>query len=147
MVRLLEIIDEAGGRADLRNLEEGLEADLTVLPSVLVAVRQLVLVMSAKGGFLPTELGSRFLMAPTDRPNVLKRAMEIMESFRTALELPSKDGGVSSNHLAEVLRVRGTEWDYREDESRKIVHNQLLSWAIPSGLLTYEKTKFRMNGH
>jgi hypothetical protein len=141
LISLVEIIGDAGGKADARRLARGLEADLTILPAVLEAAETLGLAESANEEIRLTDLGSAFLTTPDHNLRVLKSALATIEPFRTALELASRAGSVTSKQLVRTLDERGIRWDHRHDENSIIVSTLMIDWSIFAGLFRYAKSQ------
>ena len=138
---LVEIIDDAGGEADVHHLAMGLGADLTSLPAVLLAAEVLGLTRRKDERIWLTTLGTDFLMAPDKKLSVLRSALAALEPFRTALELASKAGLISSKQLVRALDGKGIRWDYRHDENSIIVNNLMIDWSIFAGLFKHTKSQ------
>lgn len=60
---LLEIADQNRGKADVRKVANGIEADLIILPSILGAAEILGLIARLEGKILLTDSGTKMLRA------------------------------------------------------------------------------------
>jgi hypothetical protein len=141
VLSLVEIIGEAGGRADIHQLAKGLGVDLSVLPAVIEAAEILGLARRTNDGIWLTKLGSVFLETPDHKLRVLRSALSTLEPFRIALELASKAGSVTYKQVVKTLDERGIRWDYRHDENNIIVNTLMIDWSIFAGLFKYAKSR------
>jgi NitT/TauT family transport system ATP-binding protein len=137
VISLVEVAGGVGSRTDIPNLAGEMGVDLAVLLPTLEAAEMLGLVRVEDGDLFLTEEGLRFLETSKDKVKMLKDKLAGIEPFRTAIELSSGRGGVTSRDVADSLAKRGIEWHYKTELNESLVHILLIYWTIPARLLSY----------
>jgi hypothetical protein len=137
---LVERVAEDGGRTRAAKLAAELRADLTIFPAVLGAAEVLGLASSLEEEVYLTGTGLDFERAPKHGVKMLRDAIATIEPFRTALELVDKEGRVTASRVSDVLSKRGTKWHFQTETNESIIKAFLMDWAIPAGMLKYEKS-------
>lgn len=140
VLELAEIVGGAGGTADVRQLARGLKADLTVLLEAIQAAEILGLARATSEGIKLTEAGSALLGTHDNKVKTLRDTIATLEPFRTALELASRTGSVTSKEIVKALDGKEVRWDYRHEENDSIVNSLMINWSISVGLFKYEKS-------
>ncbi len=137
VISLVEVTGGLGTRIDIPKLADEMAADIAVLLPILDAAEMLGLVRSEKGDLFLTEQGLRFQETSKAKVKMLKEKLNLIEPFRTAIELASKRGGVTAQEVADALSRRGIKWHYKPDINESLVRLLLIHWVIMAGLLSY----------
>ncbi len=148
VIALVEVTGGLGARVDASTLADELGADIAVLLPILDAAELLGLVTNAGGDVHLTDFGAEFQKEVKDKVTKLKGRLAKVEPFRTALEMASKKGEVSSREVADELAIEGIRLHHQADLNESLVQTLLLHWGIRSGLLSYDgrDRKFRRAG-
>ena len=85
-------------------------------------------------------MGSGFLGTPNNKVRVLRDTIANLEPFRTALELASRIGSVTSKEISKALVGSEVRWDYRHDENVSIINSLMINWSISACLFKHEKS-------
>lgn len=141
MISLVEVAGGSGSRIDVPKLADKMGANLTVLLPILDAAEMLGLVTIKDGNLFLTEEGLRFRETSKDKVKMLKDKLAGIEPFRTAIELSSGRGGVTSHNVADSLATRGIRWHYKPELNESLVHTLLVQWTISAGLLSYDSKR------
>jgi len=141
VISLVEVTGDLGSGIEVPKLADEMSADLTVLLPILDAAEMLDLVRIRDGGLFLTDEGLRFLETSKDKVKMLKTKLASIEPFRTAVELSSRRGEVTSHNVADSLATRGIRWHYKPELNESLVHALLVHWAISAGLLSYDSKR------
>jgi hypothetical protein len=139
VISLVEVTGSLGSTIDASRLADELGADIAVLIPILDTAEMLGLVKSENGDITLTEFGHRFQKTARRKVQMLRELLSHIEPFRTAIELASREGSVSSAEVTDALAERGITWHHEPEQNQSIVQTLLIHWAIYAGLLTYNK--------
>ncbi len=137
VISLVEATEGLGSKTDIPKLAGEMGVDLAVLLPTLEAAEMLGLVRVEDGDLFLTEEGLRFQETSKDKVKMLKDKLAGIEPFRTAMELSSGRGGVTSRDVADSLAKGGMKWHYKPELNESLVHTLLIYWTIPARLLSY----------
>lgn len=138
MISLVEVTGSIGGKVDVPKLADELGADIAVLLPILDAAEMLGLVRTEKGDVHLTELGLKFQKTSKSKLKILKDRVEMIEPFRTAVELSVHGKQITAAQVAESLAEMGLKWHYQPEINEGIIQALLIHWAIYAGLLRYD---------
>jgi hypothetical protein len=140
VISLVEVTGGLGSTIDASRLADELGADITVLLPVLDTAEILGLIKSDKGDISLTEFGYKFQKTSKNKVKLLTDLLAKIEPFKTAIELATKQGSVSSGEVAEALSERGIIWHHEPEINQSLLTTILIHWAIYAGLLNYNKS-------
>jgi hypothetical protein len=138
VISLVEVTGGLGAEVDVPRLADELGADIGVLLPILDTAEMLGLVRTEKGDVYLTELGHKFQKMSVHKVRMLKDRLATIEPFRTALELTSREKGVTAGMVADSLMDIGIKWHYQPELNESLIKALLIHWAIYGGLLRYD---------
>jgi len=139
VISLVEVTGGLGSKITASRLADELGADIAVLIPILDTAELLGLVKAEKGEISLTEFGQKFQKASRQKVKLLTEQLSKIEPFKTAMDLASRRGSVSTEEVATVLSGRGIEWYHEYELNLDLLRTILIHWAIYAGLLTYNK--------
>jgi NitT/TauT family transport system ATP-binding protein len=134
---LVEVVGGLGTRVDVAKLADEFGSDLVTLLPILDAGEMLGLVKVEKGDVSLTEFGVKFQRTSKNKVRLLKDRLATIEPFKTAIEMASQDGEVSTSEICEALWKRDIRWHHVPELNETLVQQLLIHWAIYAGLLSY----------
>jgi NitT/TauT family transport system ATP-binding protein len=139
VISLVDITGGMGPRMDVPRVADEMGADIDVLFPIIDAAQMLGLVKLEKGDLFLTEDGHAFQKTLKQKVKTLKDRLAVIEPFRTALELVSKQRSVSAHDVADALQQKGVRWHYLPEVNESVIRDLLIHWTIYAGLLSYGK--------
>jgi NitT/TauT family transport system ATP-binding protein len=139
VISLVEVTGGLGSKITAARLADELGADIAVLIPILDTAELLGLVKVEKGEISLTEFGHKFQKTTKQKVRLLTDQLSKIEPFRTAMDLASRRGSVSTEEVAAELSDRGIEWYHEPELNVDLLRTILIHWAIYAGLLTYNK--------
>lgn len=139
VVSLVEVTGGLGPTINAARLADELGADIAVLIPILDTAEMLGLVKAEKGEVTLTEFGQKFQKTTRQKVRLLTDQLSKIEPFKTAMDLASRKGSVSTEEVAAKLSEKGIEWYHEPDLNIELLRTILIHWAIYGGLLTYNK--------
>jgi NitT/TauT family transport system ATP-binding protein len=139
VISLVEVTGGLGSKITAARLADELGADIAVLIPILDTAELLGLVKVEKGEISLTEFGHKFQKTTKQKVRLLTDQLSKIEPFRTAIDLASRRGSVSTEEVAAELSDRGIEWYHEAELNLDLLRTILIHWAIYAGLLTYNK--------
>ncbi|MDA4136749.1 MAG: AAA-associated domain-containing protein [Thaumarchaeota archaeon] len=139
VISLVEVTGGLGSIITASRLADELGADIAVLIPILDTAELLGLVKVEKGQISLTEFGHKFQKTTKQKVRLLTDQLSKIEPFKTAIDLASRRGSVSTEEVASVLSDRGIEWYHEPELNTDLLRTILIHWAIYAGLLTYNK--------
>lgn len=140
VISLVEVTGGMGPKMDVPRVADEMGADIDVLFPIIDAAQMLGLVRLEKGDLFLTEDGHAFQKTLKQKIRTLGDRLEVIEPFKTALELAPKGHRVSAREVAESLQKRGVRWHYQPEVNESVIRELLIHWAIYAGLLTVTKS-------
>lgn len=134
---LVEVVGGLGTRVDVAKLADEFGSDLVTLLPVLDTGELLGLVKVDKGDISLTEFGVKFQRTSKNKVKLLKDQLSKIEPFKTAIDIASKEGSVSTAEVSEALWEKGIKWHHSPEINETLVQTLLIHWAIYAGLLAY----------
>lgn len=139
VISLVEITGGMGPKLDVPRVADELGADIDVLFPIIDAAQMLGLVKLEKGDLYLTEDGHAFQKTLKQKVKTLKDRLALIEPFKTAVELASKEHRVSAREVADALLEKGIRWHYQPEKNESVIRELLIHWTIYAGLLSYGK--------
>lgn len=139
VISLVEVTGGMGPKMDVPMVADEMGADIDVLFPIIDAAQMLGLVKLERGDLYVTEDGVAFQKATKQKVKTLKNRLSVIEPFKTALELASKQRWVTARDVAEALQQRGVRWHYQPEVNESVIRELLIHWTIYAGLLAYGK--------
>jgi NitT/TauT family transport system ATP-binding protein len=140
VISLVEVTGGLGSKTTTAaRLADELGADIAVLIPILDTAELMGLVRVEKGQVSLTEFGQKFQKTTRDKVRLLTDQLSRIEPFKTALDLASRKGSVSTEEVATELSNRGIEWYHETELNIDLIRTILIHWAIYGKLLTYNK--------
>jgi len=139
VISLVEVTGGLGSKITAARLADELGADIAVLIPILDTAELLGLVKAEKGEVALTEFGHKFQKTSKEKVKLLTEQLSKIEPFKTAIEMATKHGSVSTEEVAEALTERGIEWYHEPELNVDLLRTILIHWAIYAKLLTYNK--------
>jgi hypothetical protein len=139
VISLVEVTGGLGSTITAARLADELGADIAVLIPILDTAEMLGLVKAEKGEVTLTEFGQKFQKTSRQKVRLLADQLVKVEPFKTAVDLATRKGSVSTEEVAARLSERGIEWYHEPDLNLELLRTILIHWAIYGGLLTYNK--------
>ncbi|MDG6926423.1 MAG: AAA-associated domain-containing protein [Nitrososphaerota archaeon] len=139
VISLVEVTGGLGSTINAARLADELGADIAVLIPILDTAELLGLVKAEKGEVTLTEFGQKFQKTTKEKVRLLTSQLSKIEPFKTALDLVSRKGSVSTEEVAAALQSKGIEWYHEPDLNVDLLRTILIHWAIYAGLLSYNK--------
>lgn len=139
VISLVEITGGMGPRLDVPRAADEMGADIDVLFPIIDAAQMLGLVKLEKGDLFLTEDGLAFQKTLKQKVKTLRARLEVIEPFKTAVELASKKRRVTAGEVAEALHSCGVKWHYQPEQNESVIRDLLIHWTIYAGLLSYGK--------
>jgi hypothetical protein len=139
VISLVEVTGGLGSSINAARLADELGADIAVLIPILDTAELLGLVKAEKGEVTLTEFGQKFQKTTRQKVRLLTDQLSKIEPFKTALDLVSKKGSVSTEEVALALQSKGIQWYHEPELNVDLLRTILIHWAIYAGLLSYSK--------
>jgi len=140
VISLVEITGGMGPKLDVPRAADELGADIDVLFPIIDAAQMLGLVKLEKGDIFLTEDGRAFQKTLKQKVRTLKDRLALIEPFKTAVELASKQRRVTAREVADSLLEKGVKWHYQPEKNELVIRELLIHWSIYAGLLGYGKS-------
>ncbi len=139
VISLVEVTGGLGSKITAARLADELGADIAVLIPILDTAELLGLVKAEKGEITLTDFGQKFQKTTREKVRLLTDQLAKIEPFKTAIDLATRKGSVSTEEVATRLSEKGIEWYHEPDLNIELLRTILIHWAIYGGLLTYNK--------
>lgn len=132
---LLELLDDAKGRADIFKLAGELAMELDDIGPVIEAAKLLGLVETGRGDIILTPFGAKLLEADTNlRKNLLAERLKEIKTFREVLKLlkSKRNRPVHRRQVVEILKKD------MSDEEAEGMFQAIVDWGRFAELLDYD---------
>lgn len=140
VISLVEVTGGMGPRMDVPRVADEMGADIDVLFPIIDAAQMLGLVKLEQGDLFLTDGGHEFQKTLKHKVKILKSRLELIEPFRTALELAAEKRRISARDVSDALQKKGIRWHYQPEVNESVIRELLIHWTIQSGLLSYGKS-------
>ena len=144
LIGLLELVDGYGGRVDLARISIELQSDADDLLPVVDVAEELGFLKVENGDAILTEKGRELVRStPSKRKLILRKPIEGLEPFSTALRLARQRGEFSAEELVEELsKLNIPEEEYEDPEQ---IHSMLLEWLLYTESIGYNGEEKRFS--
>jgi len=132
---------------DVVSLEKYTRTHLDEVERLVNASQILGVTKIHDGRICLSELGTRLNDLPMqEKRHLIGERLTLVEPFRTAIEIATKNATFSSDKVAGELYRNELRWAEEEDLNELIVHDILVDFAVFTGLLEYDgrSDTFRM---
>jgi len=143
IIGLVDVTGSLGSPIDVGRLAYEFGDDIATLLPVLDAAEMLDLVKIEKGNVNQTDFGLRFQRTSKHKIRLLKDHLSKIEPFKTAVDMVSKQGSVSSSEVADALIRKKVQWHHEQEVNEALVNGLLIHWAIYAGILKYKSERFQ----
>ena len=137
VLSLVEITGGLGMPIDVSKLATEFGGDIQTILPILDTAEVLGLVTTSRGDVSLTKFGEEFRKTPNQRIRLLAKQLLMIEPFKTAVMLADRRGGAKSEDIAAELYDMGVRWHHDPEVNQGLVKEILISWAITSGILSY----------